>query len=365
MPDVEVFVDSRCQKYHPNINISHICHSPVDRVSYANLTPTKGSALQKHYNNNFHVIGIFSYFFANTNPVVLVASRTSLYNEWLENIVWPQTNTVNRLPKLSCGHVSETELNPENDGRVANPVENPWNVAIFYKNSETEKVYICGGTIITDRIVVTAANCLYSANGKITADRLSVYLGIFDLEMDAKKEGWVVKYLTIHENYNVQTRKNDIALIGLEHKIVFNNYIRPICLTDTTDKLVDRTGSVVGWGLNSNNVRSIQLHKASLSLKSKCHCLDDKDNGYEVMQTENFCAAYVGGDDENCTAESGAGMAYENDDGKWFLKGIVSSGRHSSNPTKLCDISKFILLTDVSNYFDWIENKLNEYVDGN
>jgi hypothetical protein len=68
-----------------------------------------------------------------------------------------------------------------------------------------------------------------------------------------------------HENYNPQAahQHNDIALLRLAEPVKYTAYIRPICLpvdeTLRSNKLVDKTLSVAGWGLLGINFNPLFL----------------------------------------------------------------------------------------------------------
>lgn len=127
-----------------------MCNSPVEKKDN-HFFPTKGSALQVTHENNNHVIGIHSYYFSMTDPIVLVSSRTSLYLDWIENIVWPTNNV---LPQ-ACGEVKVSHKGFVSLGQPTFAGEFPWHVAINLRESFLVKKYICGGSIITDKAILT------------------------------------------------------------------------------------------------------------------------------------------------------------------------------------------------------------------
>lgn len=60
------------------------------------------------------------------------------------------------------------------------------------------------------------------------------------------KIDYSVENVTVHNDYNWKEKFNDIALVKLAKKVVFNDKIRPACLytkNDDPDRLL-----VTGWG---------------------------------------------------------------------------------------------------------------------
>ena len=59
-----------------------------------------------------------------------------------------------------------------------------------------------------------------------------------------------VRSILMHQNYNNQTMRNDIALIQLVEPIQFTDYVMPVCIPPTRRRVVT-VGDVcysLGWG---------------------------------------------------------------------------------------------------------------------
>lgn len=80
---------------------------------------------------------------------------------------------------------------------------------IGWKDQNTTKFH-CGGSLISENFVVSAAHCRRNSEGSISNVVLFGYEDEFDVE-----------YFLNHPDYNSITKYNDIALIKLSQAITF------------------------------------------------------------------------------------------------------------------------------------------------
>ncbi|XP_063919243.1 trypsin delta-like isoform X2 [Zophobas morio] len=135
----------------------------------------------------------------------------------------------------------------ETDGRIING-ENatlgqfPWQTGIYLAYNDTY-YWFCGGSIISEEWILTAAHCL---DGAETA---YAYMATVDLFWVAAVT--VSSEFILHEKYNASTLANDIGLIKLDGKIRFDDDVAPIALSSEPLEAGDVV-TVSGFGITSD-----------------------------------------------------------------------------------------------------------------
>ncbi|GJQ76781.1 hypothetical protein Trydic_g15621 [Trypoxylus dichotomus] len=262
-----------------------------------------------------------------------------------------------------CGEQSAE--NKVLNGITADLYEFPWAAALKIKTGNSFG-YDCGGSLISDRYVLTAAHCIHKNMSQIVGVRLGEYDFQHNIDCAIAPNGF--KYCApphedfeialndtiVHPTYNPVSYKNDIALIRLRRPVNITYSIAPICLPITVgQKLNYETGKlkfvVIGWGRTLSGAKSNVLLKAQVPFQSIGKCT----NG--VPSKGQLCA---GGTNETdaCEGDSGGPLLADfASDGKLVTVqyGIVSSG-----PFVCATVNYPTTYTDVTAYMDWILNNL-------
>lgn len=135
----------------------------------------------------------------------------------------------NIVPRISGGNVRQSQ-------------ELPFMVSLRVKNRFDQLVHICGGSILSSKIVISAAHCTDNPRRGPSAYRVYVGAG----------EEFEINILTPHPYYNSMFLKNDLVIIELAKPITFSNTVQPIQLHRSVLENGIRV-MTAGWGTKKVN----------------------------------------------------------------------------------------------------------------
>lgn len=220
-------------------------------------------------------------------------------------------NGVDKCP--FCGQRLQSQSVPLiGKGNITAPAKWPWHAALYYQEG-FNLAYKCGGSIIRDNLVLSAAHCVTKKDQVISERILKIRIETAELLSSSSLQFNVFKS-NVHENYNHETFENDIALLMLESKITFTTKVQAICLP-TSNIENEGKGTVVGFGSTDETIdHSDVLREAVIPIVSQEVCLDsDPDYFSDHLFPGNFCAGDVGIDIGVCSGDSGKYVSAEID----------------------------------------------------
>ncbi|KAJ6654367.1 hypothetical protein lerEdw1_006960 [Lerista edwardsae] len=192
--------------------------------------------------------------------------------------------------------------------------------------------------------------------------RYLVNLGNFQLLKSDPNAVWSkLSQVIVHNGYDGDGTSGDIALARLERPVRFTQGILPACLPDA--KVQFPNGSlcwVTGWGSPQFGAslaapKTLQQIQLPLIGTSACDAMYHIGTNIEAsireIQDDMICAGYAKGEKDACLGDSGGPLVCQ-EDGAWFVAGIVSWGDMCAVPNRPG------VYTRVGFYQDWIKTNL-------
>ncbi|KFQ28093.1 Transmembrane protease serine 6, partial [Merops nubicus] len=123
----------------------------------------------------------------------------------------------------------------------------------------------------------------------------------------------------------------DVALLQLDHPVIFSPVIQPICLPAPSHFFEPGLHCwITGWGaLKEGGYVSNVLQKVDVQLIQQDIC---SEAYHYMISPRMLCAGYHTGKKDACQGDSGGPLACKEPSGRWFLAGLVSWGMGCARP---------------------------------
>ncbi len=243
-----------------------------------------------------------------------------------------------------------------------------WSAMAAVLGTSSGGMALCGGAVIDERTVLTAAHCTFGINGRtLSPSAMEVIVG---RRVAGSTEGdrISVSQITRHPSFNRTSLRNDIAVLRLSRSP--NVAITPVTPTSAADQSwwggglglgsgSDEVGPwIAGWGATNGSATSFpeELNEAKVPIAADSSCASSVAPG----QGSNFdvnsmiCAgvpgAKTGAGVDACQGDSGGPLIVGDGSGKLRLVGLTSWGQDCGGPY-------YGVYTRVGRFAAWIDSK--------
>lgn len=312
---------------------------------------------------NFEIFAVGITSNADKNELQSIASqpyRSHVYLlsdyktlEKLKNMI-----TGDAIDKWACGLAGDTGLRAglKTPGhRVAKEDAWPWQAVIYVQSAVK-----CGGTLIADNWVLTAAKCF---NGKkiknLTNYHVEIALGEHDRLTDEGTEQSYDAIKIIRPPRYFKKRRDDLALVKLKYPVKQTAFVHSICYdNDPTSSLIWPTeyGVITGWGSRkqSKNRSTVpaydELQQTVVKFVSGKACQQKMKNNF---RGNVFCASSQDDTVDECLGDTGGPVVAKRQDQTWTLVGVTKINEGCDPKDR-----KYSLFTKVGHYATWMSETI-------
>ncbi|XP_073964032.1 clotting factor C-like [Choristoneura fumiferana] len=341
-------------RLNPHPSISHKCYMPGE---YSGLRPC--NLYERHGTIVTPECNSPNYYHAGVLKIM-----TCLNGDW------------DHVPicEPECGRVTPNGVPMQVGGKSAKHGELPWHAGIYDKRS-SPYMQICGGSLVSTTMVISAAHCFWNKENNSLASATNYAVGLGKIYRpwpnthDENRQTFDVSDVKVPTRFrDIETLyQSDIALVFLDRPAVYHHHVRPVCIDFDVNfdrrQLEDgKKGKIAGWGnTKENELAPAQvLQVLELPVVSLSECITRVTSEFrQFITNDKFCAGYWNEGKALCRGDSGGGLAFaesERSMERYYLRGVASTV--ARNNTAFCNTESVTTFSMISRHEQFIKEYL-------
>ncbi|CAH1643992.1 unnamed protein product [Spodoptera littoralis] len=228
----------------------------------------------------------------------------------------------------------------------------PHQARLGYGDDLSSAQWLCEGTVISERFILTSAHC---TNAGVFGTIAFASLGLHNKDRPEYWNTHKIKKVIIHPNYNEPSWYNDIALLETETEIMFDSKILPACLdVDIHNKKEAEAAGLRSHVIDNKLLERSKMQPISLKELDTIDCLLAYKRANNLMHGFDsklqMCYGRQNASEETCKRFSGSPLQIDHYRCQYTVIGVTAHTGTCGRP----DVPEFF--TKIRNYVPWIES---------